>query len=121
MTDDPLLSITTVLRAEEDITANVELHTPYNNVARALRITNNTTTWWEYGNATDTPPVIAKKLAQFRQEYAQVLADMQEAYGPSNGYRPNSLTGGARTTQQGLPAADVIAAELERRRTLGGR
>lgn len=72
-------------------------------------------------NATDTPQVIAKKLAQFRQEYAQVLADMQEAYGSGNGYRPNSLTGGARPAPQGLPAAESIAAELERRRTLGGR
>ena len=70
--DDALLAITTVLRADEDITANVELHTPYNSVARAIRITNNTTTWWEYGDATDTPPVWVKVTGVWgwNEEYA---------------------------------------------------
>lgn len=74
-------------------------------------------------NATDTPQTIARKLQQFRAEYAQTLADMQEAYSPANGYRANSVAGSKSTggAGGGLPAADAIAAELERRQRLGGR
>lgn len=46
--------------------------------------------------ATDDPKTIKAKLANFRQEYQSIIADMQEAYGPENGYRPNSMM--ARTS-----------------------
>lgn len=42
-------------------------------------------------SASDSPSVAADKLRQLRVEYQNVLSDMQDAYSPSNGYKPNSV------------------------------
>ena len=66
-------------------------------------------------SATDSPETVKKKLEGFRNEYATVLADLQDAYRPENGYRANSMVKGpVRTPSEGVmkaprSAEDAIA------------
>lgn len=54
--NDPLLAFSAVLWGTTDRTSTSELYTDINEVARGLRLTNSSSTWY----STETPPVFVK-------------------------------------------------------------
>ena len=74
-------------------------------------------------SATDDLPTIKTKLANFRNEYFQMLNDFSETYGAEQGYKPNPVLDQflrQGTLPEGAPAAaapsmDEIQAEIARR------